>query len=332
MRKTIKLLVCFVILILVYPLVDSNTFRLNLAIMIGIYSLVTMGVNLLIGQAGQISLGQTALFGTGAYVSGILNTYFGLPFWICLPVSALCATTVSLLLGFSALRFTGLFLAFVTLAFVILFVEVVEAFAWLTGGTQGFSGINSPQIFGFVFNSELRYFYLVWVIVIVFAIFAHNVSRFRTGRALFSIKQNELLSNVFGISPFKYKMKIFVLSGLYAGVGGSLLAHYLRTICIEPFNAHASIIVLAMVTIGGINSGVIGGIVGASIVVILPEIISFFSSRGMIPIRYEITSDYCYHLLFFGLIMVFTILYCPRGIAGYFINLWKKVSEDQITS
>jgi branched-chain amino acid transport system permease protein len=333
-NKGTILLMLLVILMLLYPLIDSNTYRLNIAILIGIYSFLATGLNLLVGQTGQISLGHTALFGVGAYASGILNFRLGISFWVCLPISAILAIIVSLLLGITSLRFKGLFLGFVTLGFLIIFLDVIEALDWLTGGAQGFAGISPPKIFGFVFNSEKRYFYLVWIMLIVFSIFAHNICKSRTGRALLSVKQNEVLSNVFGISPFEYKLKAFMLSGIYAGVAGCLLVHYLRTVCIEPFSLHSTVILFAMSTVGGLNSGAIGGIVGAFIITLFPEVISFLSSLKLLSITHEITSDYSYHLIFFGLITMIVVLYFPEGVAGYFIDLWKKnqkIIDENIT-
>lgn len=311
---------------LVFPLLDSNQYHLSLAIIIALYGINAIGLDIVLGVAGQISLCQSVFYGLGAYVSGILNVKLGMDFWVCLPIGTVAAGVLALLVGLTALRFRGHYLAMVTLAIVIIFIEIVREWYDLTGGPDGFPGITKPKIGAFVFNTEIRYYYLVLVFTLLVIYFGRHVIGGRTGRALAAIRQDETLSLTSGISPTAYKLKAFVLSGLFGGLAGSLYAHYSSFIGSEDFSLHISITMLCMVVVGGLRTGVWGGMLGAALLMLLPEWLTALIRLGVIPSALEfLIRDYAYLLMIYGLIVLLVVLYLPRGMVGVFEAAGKKI-------
>ncbi len=304
-------------LVVIFPLVDGNRYHINLVILIALYGINAMALDIVLGVAGQISLCQSVFYGMGAYVSGILNVKLGLDFWLCLPSAIMLSAVAAFLIGLTALRFRGHFLAMVTLAIVLIFIELVREWYDLTGGPDGFPGIGRPAIGSFVFKTETSYYYLVMVFTVILVYFGHYVVRGRTGRALAAIRQNETLSLAFGVSPTSLKLKAFVLSGIFGGVAGSLYAHYSSFIGSEDFSLHVSITFLCMIVVGGLRTGVWGGMLGAAILTLLPETISALVRLHVLPgfLRFFI-KDYAYILMLYGVIVLVVVLYLPHGLVG----------------
>ena len=314
-----------VALLLLFPILDSNRYHLNLAILIALYAINAMALNILLGVAGQISLCQSVFYGMGAYVSGILNVHLHFDFLLCFAAAIVASGFLAFLIGLTALRFKGHFLAMVTLAIVIIFIEIVREWYGLTGGPDGFPGIGKPVIGPFVFDTEIRYFYLVYSLMVALIFFGHNLVRGRTGRALSAVRQNETLSFTFGINPTVYKLKVFVLSGLFGGLSGSLYAHYSSFIGSEDFSLHVSITMLCMIVVGGLRSGVWGGFLGAALLTLLPEWLGALIKWRFIPPGFEfLVIEYCYRLILFGLIMLSVTLFWPDGVVGIFKWVGKK--------
>lgn len=311
---------------LVFPLLDNNQYHLSLAIIIALYGINAIGLDIVLGVAGQISLCQSVFYGLGAYVSGILNVKLGMDFWQCLPIGTVAAGVLALLVGLTALRFRGHYLAMVTLAIVVIFIEIVREWYDLTGGPDGFPGITRPKIGAFVFNTETRYYYLVLAFTLLVIYFGRHVIRGRTGRALAAIRQDETLSLTSGISPTSYKLKAFVLSGLFGGLAGSLYAHYSSFIGSEDFSLHISITMMCMVVVGGLRTGVWGGMLGAALLMLLPEWLTALIRLGVIPSTLEfLVRDYAYLLMLYGVIVLLVVLYLPRGMVGVFESAGKKI-------
>jgi len=313
------LVVAGLVTALVFPLFDDNRYHLSLLILIALYGINAIALDIVLGVAGQLSLCQSVFYGLGAYVSGILSVKAGMSFWLCLPVGIVAAGVLAFLVGLTALRFRGHYLAMVTLAIVIIFIEIVREWYDLTGGPDGFPGIGRPSIGNFVFNTEARYYYLVLIFTLLVIYFGRHVIRGRTGRALAAIRQDETLSLTSGISPTIYKIKAFVLSGLFGGLAGGLYAHYASFIGSEDFSLHVSITMLCMVVVGGLRTGIWGGMLGAALLTILPECLTALVQWGIIPSVLEfLVKDYAYRLMLYGVIMLFVVLYLPRGMVGVF--------------
>ena len=224
----------WVFAILILPLVSDRVPAVghypDLMVFGGIYCLIAMGLSLLMGFAGQISLGQAAFFGIGAYVSGIATTQWGGNPWLCMLLGALTAALVALVVGAPSLKLRGHYLAMATLAFGII-VNIVfrEEAAW-TGGPDGLIGIPGLTLFGLEFDSINKYYYLVWAIVFLVFVFTANLLQSPAGRALRAIHGSEAAAGAMGVNAARYKVVVFVYSAVLASIGGSLYAHYMNFI------------------------------------------------------------------------------------------------------
>ena len=241
----------FLVLIAVFPVFSPNPYIMNIMAFAGIHILICTGLNLLMGYAGQLSIGHAAFWGLGAYISGVLTAKFG---W--LPIPAMAASVfgtclVGLVVGFPTLKLKGHYLAMATLGVGIIihifFVQLDD----LTGGPQGLVNIPSFSIGPWTINTPLSNHYLIWTFTALGLIGALNLSNSRMGRALKAIKASEVAAETMGVKTFKYKLSIFVLSTAFAAVAGSLYAHYLNFTAPETFGFHNSVLLLTMVVVGG---------------------------------------------------------------------------------
>lgn len=299
-------------LIVMLPLVVDNSFYLRILILVAINLILVTGLNLLIGQAGQISLGQAAFYGIGAYSSALLAIKFGLSFWLALPLAALVSGVVAFLVGLPALKLKGHYLAMATLGFgeivYILLLELRE----ITGGPDGIIGVPAPAIGRILLDDPRSYYFLVWAIALSLFLLARNITRSRAGRALRALHESELAAGAMGVDTSRYKVKVFVLCGVYGGIAGSLYAHYISYINPETFVITKSVVLLMMVVIGGAAS-IWGAFIGASVLTILPEYLRTYQG---------------YSLIFYGFILVAFMIFMPRGIAPSFKSLFLRLKPE----
>jgi branched-chain amino acid transport system permease protein len=230
----------FALLIIIFPwiakLIPAIGNYPDLFIFSGIYCLITIGLSLLMGYTGQISLGQAAFYGIGAYISAVLTATYGFNPWLCMVIGMIVAAGVAVLVGVPSLKLRGHYLAMATLAFgIIVYIVFNEEVEW-TGGPDGMSGIPGLSVFGFAFDSTLKYYYLVWFFVIAVFIFTINVIQSRTGRALRAIHASAAASNAMGVDVSSFKILVFVYSAILASLAGSLYAHYLNFINPSTFD------------------------------------------------------------------------------------------------
>ena len=308
------LLFAFILALYTLPLYASQSL-VALVNRIGITIIAVQGLNLLTGYTGQISLGQAAFMTTGGYISALLVNNLGWPFLLALPVAAVGTGIVGLIFGLPSLRVKGFYLVMATLAaqFIIPWFTR-NAFPDLLNGAQGLN-VQVPVLFGLAFNTPQRYLYLTLTVLILSTIAAHNVSRSRLGRAFVTIRDNDLAAEVLGISLFRYKLQAFFLAAVYAGVAGSLSAHYLRHINSETFGLTDSIFFLGMMVIGGLGTN-LGAILGATVVELLIEAATLF---GPFFIRlFPSTAAGAVQALrplFFGTALMLFLIFEPRGLA-----------------
>jgi len=294
--------------ILVLPLGLGNSYYLSVLVFVGIYSLITIGLSLLMGYAGQISLGQAAFFGLGAYTSGVLSAKFGISPWLALLAAIFVTGGIAFLIGAPALKLKGHYLAMATLAFgYIVFIVFNQASSY-TGGPSGFGQIPRFRLGNFLFRTDVHYYYLVWTLVIVVLLVSLNVIHSRVGRALRSIHEGELAANIMGVNTARYKIQIFVLSAVYASMAGSLYAHFITFLNPTPFGFHFSIVLLTMVAVGGMAS-VWGAIIGAALLTILPEYLRAFHD---------------YDILIYGSTLLVIMIFLPQGLFAGIFSLVKK--------
>jgi len=288
-----------------FPLVAARIPAINhytgVMVFAGVYCLITIGLSLLMGYAGQISLGHAAFFGIGAYTSGILTTKFGLNPWLCMAFGALLASLVAVAVGAPSLKLKGHYLAMATLAFGIIINIVFREEVALTGGPDGMINIPRLQLLGWKINSTMDFYYLVWILVAGAFIFTVNILQSPAGRALRAIHTSEPAAGAMGINVSHYKVVVFVYSAALASLAGSMYAHYMNFINPSSFDLFFSIKLIIMIALGGMHS-IWGAIIGTII-------IAFLSLEWL-----HFLEDF--EILVYGAILLLVTIFLPDGIAG----------------
>lgn len=291
------------------PLVVRSGYLLGMLNFIGLNAIAAMGLTLLMGYAGQLSLGQAAFFGLGAYTSGILTATYGINPWLAMGAAVLLTGCVAFVVGAPIFKLSGLLLAMATLGFGIIAYYVLINWTSLTGGPSGLTGIPSLSLWGFHFDRDSRFFYLVWGWVLLLLALALNLTESRIGRALRAIHGGELAAQTAGVNTTRLKLQIFVVSALYTAIAGSLYAHYLTFINPSPFGFGYSIELLVMVVLGGLTS-LWGALLGAGTVTILVELLRTVTPRLLSRTQAE------YEIILFGLLLMGFMIFVPRGLTG----------------
>ena len=293
------------LLLAVYPLVYGNPYILGLTNLIGIYTIVVLGLNLFIGYAGQISLGHAAFFALGAYGSAVLTAEWGVWPWPAIVLVALGTAVIALLVGIPALRLHGHYLAMATLGFNIVIYTVLVQWDALTGGPSGFSGIPPLSLGVWQFDSDLKLHYLVWAAALTCLMLGLNLVRSAVGRGLAALAGDEVAARSLGVDTRTAKVKVFVLSAVLASLAGSLYAHTFGFVSPDTFGIFASVDFVTMVVVGGLGS-VWGSLFGAALLTWLPEFIDVFET---------------YKDIIHGLILVVVLLFLPKGLVTGLVDL-----------
>jgi len=273
----------------------------DIMIFAGIYCLMTIGLSLLMGYAGQISIGHAAFYGIGAYTSAILTVQYGLNPWPCMVIGIVVTAVVAILVGAPSLKLRGHYLAMATLAFgIIVYIIFNEEAVW-TGGPDGMTGIPGLSLFGFGFDSIDKYYYLVWTIVFAVFIFTANLIQSGIGRALRAIHVSEPAAGAMGVDISRFKILVFVYSAVLASLAGSLYAHYLNFVNPSTFDLFFSIKLLIMIALGGMHS-IWGAIIGAGLITFLSyEWLHYFEE---------------YEVIVYGAILLLVTIFLPKGLVG----------------
>lgn len=247
-----------------------SNFLASQLIIIGIYSIAAIGLNILVGVSGQISLGHSAFFGFGAFASAWIANSFGIPPLFAIPLAGLLTTAVGMIFGIPAARIKGLYLAIATLASQFILEDFFARADWFSGGVSG-AAADRPSIFGFKLDSDQTYLYLVIFWLVLTIIWVTNLLRSRDGRALIAVRDHYLSAEIMGVNLTKYRILSFGISSFFAGIAGALFAHYLEYVSVDGFTLLLSIQFLAMIIIGGLGS-VYGSILGAAFILLLPQV------------------------------------------------------------
>jgi len=308
----------FLAFLLVWPfLVKGEYLWISMQIIIAVVGAV--GLNILTGFTGQISLGQGAFLGVGAYTSAFVTAKMGLPFWVGVPAAGFVTAVAGMLFGIPSLRLKGLYLAIATLASQFILEWVFLRWEPVTGGSYGIV-VPRPSIGGYVFESDRSYFYVVLVVAVLMVLFAVNLVRTRTGRAFMSVRDHYISAEVMGINLFKYRILSFAVSSFYAGVAGALYGHSLKFVSSEQFGIGVSVTYLAMIIIGGLGS-ILGSIYGAVFMILLPQVITVLTN--WLGASYPNIEQVVIALEqgIFGAIIILFLIFEPDGLA----HRWKMI-------
>ncbi|KQW22200.1 ABC transporter permease [Afipia sp. Root123D2] len=300
-----------------------NEYWLSLLIQIGIFGIAALGLNIVVGFTGQISIGHAAFFGFGAFTSAYLSGKLGVPVFFAIPLSGIVTAAVGLIFGLPAARLKGLYLAIATLAAQYILLDFFSRAEWFTGGSV--PAIAEPfSIFGKAIQGDRQYFYVVLAYVIVCYLLVTNLMRTRDGRALIAVRDHYLSAEIMGINLTKYRTLSFGLAAFFAGIGGALYAHYNLVVSNEGFGIDRSIIFLAMIIIGGLGS-VMGTLMGTAFMVLLPESMEWLSAalRGSsIDHLLALKNNIAFlREMAIGIIIIVFLIFEPDGLA----HRWRQI-------
>ncbi|HNQ00781.1 MAG TPA: branched-chain amino acid ABC transporter permease [Syntrophales bacterium] len=302
----------------------STPYLLYVVNLIGISSIAALGLNILVGYTGLISLGHGAFFGVGAYAAGILAVTYGVPFLAVVPLAGLVTAVVGMVFGIPSGRLKGLYLTIATLAGQFIIEYVLVHWESVTGGTMGIT-LPAPSLFGIPVAGDVGFFYVIYATAAVMIFGAVNLMRTRYGRAFVAIRDNDRAAEGMGIPIFPYKLLSFAVSSFYAGVAGALWGYYMISITAEPFNLGLSVEYIAMVIIGGLGS-ISGAIFGTVFITLLNEGLRWVTDTimnmgGVAGVELTLAP---LREFVFGLAIVLFILFEPRGLA----EVWRIVKSS----
>jgi branched-chain amino acid transport system permease protein len=291
------------IALLTLPLWLASAYHLHVTIMAGIFTILALSLNLLLGYTGQLSLGHAAFFGIGAYTSALLALKLGWPFWLGLPSAAALAGLAGWAIGRLALKVRGAYFVLVTISFAGVISLVSVNWMELTNGPLGLPGVPAPELAGLSIRTKSAYYYLVLAAAAGSYLLCHRLVHSRLGRAFLALRENESLAESVGVDPTRTLVVAAVVSAAMAGVAGSLYAHYVRFVSPEVFLFSYTVTMVIMVVAGG-KGTLAGPVVGALLFTILPEAL-----REVMAWQWQ--------MLAYGVLLVLLVFFLPRGIVAH---------------
>jgi len=345
-----------IVLVAAYPLLFTNPYYVHLAETILIYAILLYGLDIVVGYTGQVSLGHAGLFGIGSYITGVLVLKLAMPWYVTLPASVIGCALFGVILALPALRVTGPYLAMVTLAFGTIVQILINEMTFLTEGPLGIQ-LQKPTVMGTELT-EVQYYYAVAGFMFLSLLLVHRLLRSHVGRAFEALRDSPIASDCMGVSVYRYKVYAFVISAGFAGLAGGLYAYSEQYISPNSYNFELTILFLLAVIMGGRKSR-LGSLIGATIVVMLPSLLSDIEvfrkiaitaavaaviiaalmlarrrttvSRAAVPVlatiamavvAYKLDSMVDWRLTIFGLMTLFVVYYLQDGIVGFFKSLF----------
>src|SRR5690349_22934439 len=282
-----------------------------------------LGLNILVGYTGQISIGHGAFMSVGAYTAANLVVKFGAPFWVTIPAGGLMAALIGAVVGIPSLRIKGIYLAIATLAAQLIIEWTINHVPAISGGVQASIQVPRPTVFGTPLRTQTQLYLFLMAFVVLAIVGTSNLMRSRVGRAFIAIRDQDIAAEIIGINIFHYKLWAFAISSFYAGVTGVLYTYFLGIANYEQFQIGVSIDYLAMIIIGGLGS-VLGSIFGAIFVTLLPIVIRytmeafggiFFSQQTVLNLIPNL------RLMMFGSLIIFFLIVEPEGLN----RLWRNI-------
>lgn len=325
--ENLKWIAPLILLVLIIPfllqgLTYSYRYYLYVLNIAGIYIILTVGLDLLSGYTGQISLGHAGFLAIGAYSSAILVDQAGIPFGLSLILAPLITGVFGLIIGFPALRISGMYLGLTTMGFGFIVRRIIIALREWTEGSAGLA-VSKPELFGFTFNNDWHNYYLIYFFVILTVILARRMVKSKLGRAFQAIRDSEYAAQSAGINLSLYKLISFFISAIFAGLAGALFAHTMRFISTDHFDILLSIYFIIMVLVGG-TSSIYGAVMGTLFIVSLDFLIVPQFKDWLVAFASIEASDI--QSLIFGLIMFLFIIFQPTGLYGMWLKMriyWK---------
>ena len=285
------------VLVAVLPL-GMNTYWTEVAVNVGLYALLALSLNVILGQAGIFHMGHAAFYAVGAYVTAILNTHYQIPILLLIPVAGAAAALFALIVARPIIHLRGDYLLIVTIGIVeIVRIALINDVFGLTGGANGIFGIARPELFGIKIRKAIQFYYLIWIMVGVTVLLFHWLSESRFGRALNCIKEDDTAAEGCGMDVAHLKLMAFVIGAFWAGMAGNLFAAKMTIISPSSFTFWESVVVFAVVILSGGSQ--IGVLLGTFLIVALPEMFRDFASARM---------------LVFGLAMMIMRVVRPQGL------------------
>lgn len=285
----------------------KSPYYLQLLTFMGIHTLLALGLNMLMGYAGQISLGHAAFYGLGAYTTGFLTVQWGWSPWLALPVALGLTVVVAVLVALPILRLSGFYLGMGTLGFGMIFFILFRQWTEVTGGDSGLVGIPPLSLGAISLNSGRANLLLVWGVVLVAFLACERIIRSRVGRALRAIHDSEPVASAMGIDTSRLKTGVFILSAVLAALAGFLYAHVVSFVSPGTFDFVMSVRVVTMVVIGGMAS-IWGALLGASLLTLLPEWLHVFAD---------------YEMIIYGLILMVIMIFLPQGLTRGMLDIYE---------
>jgi branched-chain amino acid transport system permease protein len=313
----ITLLLLFIV---AFPFFTTR-YGLTLANQVGIATVGAIGLNILVGYTGQISLGQGGFMAVGAYAAGILTARLGVPWYGSILIACFVTAVVGTIFGIPSLRLKGLYLAIATLAAQVIIIWVVTHWDVVTGGVDALV-VPNPMLFGMQMNTDFRFYWVIWGSAGITAMLAVNLFRTKYGRAFIAVRDQDIAAQVMGVNIFRYKLLAFAISSFFVGLAGALTAHYRSIVTWERFTIEVSVLYLAMIIIGGLG-WVFGSFVGAAFMTLLPILLTnigramkstFPFIDAVIPFIQQAT---------FGLVIILFLIFEPEGLQ----KMWRDVKD-----
>lgn len=304
----------FLTAIIVLPIIIRSNYIVSVMFLVAIYGVLSVGMGLLMGQAGLFSLAHPTWFGLGAYISGILSTRGIIPPLPSIFVGAICVALIAYIVGAPVLRLRGFYLACATFAIIIIAQVAAAQLTGLTGGPEGLVGIPALSLGHFVFKTDLHFYYLSWALCLGCYWFCSNLIDSRVGRAMRSFHDSEIASQSMGVNVARYKLQIFVLTALMASLAGSIFCFYLRFAVPDSFGFPLLVELLMMIIIGGLGH-LRGALIGAFVVLWLSELIHGYLGKILPVMTSEVDA------IFFGVLIIIVLIFMPQGLTGWIDQL-----------
>ncbi|HEY0908395.1 MAG TPA: branched-chain amino acid ABC transporter permease [Candidatus Paceibacterota bacterium] len=282
-------------------------YLIHLGILVAIYAILGISLNLVVGYAGLLSITQAAFYGIGAYSTAILMTNYGVNFFVSILVGMVATAIVSLLVGFVLSRFREDYYALGSFGFNIIIYSIFLNWQSLTRGPLGIPGIDRPEVFGFSFSENIWFLVLVVAAGALIYYLTEYISKSAFGRVLKAIREDEQAIQIFGYKTIYYKLAIFVISAVIAGIAGAFFASYITFIDPSTFTLNESIFVLSIIILGGL-ANIRGSILGALFLILLPEILRFVGFPSDIAAQMR--------QVVYGVLLIVLMLYRPQGLLG----------------